>query len=86
MKCDVHGVEGCEAPCCAIWREKKPELSGKEEWAIIGASTAAILLMVWLVVIPIAMAPKVEIPSNKGKYRVTVTDTTTGETIRSGDR
>jgi hypothetical protein len=44
------------------------------------------LLMVWLVVIPIAMASKVEIPSNKGKYRVTVTDTTTGETIRSGDR
>ena len=22
MKCDVHGVEGCKAACCAIWLEK----------------------------------------------------------------
>jgi len=23
MKCDVHGVEGCEALCCRVWQDKK---------------------------------------------------------------
>lgn len=22
MKCDVHGVDGCNSPSCAIWRKK----------------------------------------------------------------
>lgn len=22
MKCDVHGVEGCNANCCQIWKEE----------------------------------------------------------------
>ena len=25
MKCDVHGVDGCDSPSCAIWREKTPD-------------------------------------------------------------
>lgn len=25
MKCDVHGVEGCEAKCCKVWQGKKQE-------------------------------------------------------------
>jgi hypothetical protein len=25
MKCEVHGIEGCEARCCIVYREDFPE-------------------------------------------------------------